>query len=431
MRVLRLLLFFCVPSVISLILWLFAKITVSPPEDVFHVLTEICALLGLILISLSLILSTRLTFFERFFGGSDKVYYVHHLVGGIGFLLILAHPLLLVASVLPQFSKAAHYLIPGSYLPMTLGIFSLYIFLFSFICIFFVKLPFGKWLLSHRVMIVAYILGSIHALLADSDIRNYFPLYTYMLFFVLVGSFSGIYIIFFYSSISRKYAYRVQTVQVLGDTVSVFMKCVGARIHFHAGQFVYLKFLNPTVGMEIHPFTVSSGQDEEVLRISVKSLGDYTSGLRNVMEGDIAHVYGPYGMFGELFHDGAKKLIWIGGGVGVTPFLSMLHEEAIKPKEGKIHFFYSYQKVTEGVFSPEIKALLSYTPRVSFYDWCADSSGFLTATKIVSLVGTDFKEYTVLLCGPPGMSLALKKQFLEMGMSKDKIVFENFNFMAT
>jgi predicted ferric reductase len=378
-----------------------------------------------------MMLSTRLLSLERFFGGSDKVYYVHHLVGGIGFLLILVHPLLLATSVLPQFNLALRYFIPGTTVPMTLGVLSLYVFLFSFICMFFAKLPFAKWLLSHRVMIVAYILGSIHALLANSDIRNFFPLYVYMLLFVVVGSFSGLYIIFFYSSLGRRFEYAINSVNILGDTVSVLMKPLGNTIRFHAGQFVYISFNNPVVGMEMHPFSISSSPGEELLRISVKSLGDYTSGLRYLQNGDVASVFGPYGMFGELFHSGAEKFIWIGGGVGITPFLSMLHDEAITPRPGKVHFFYSYQKVTEGVFTPEIKALLHYTPRVSFYDWCADTSGFITAKEISDKVGEDIKDYTILLCGPPGMSRALQSQFLKMGVPKERIIFENFNFMTS
>lgn len=431
MKVLRLLLFFCVPSILSLMLWLWAKVTVSPPESLSRVLTEICALVGLVLISLSLLLSTRMRFFERYFGGSDKVYYVHHLVGGIGFLLILVHPLLLVFEALPNFSLAKRYFIPGSYLPMTLGIFGLYVFLFSFICMYFVKLPFGKWLMSHRVMVVGYVLGSVHAFMADSDVRHFFPLYVYMFIIVGVGVVSGIYIIFFYSRISRKYLYKVAEVQILEDTVNILMKANSTKMPYRSGQFVYLKFLNTRIGMEMHPFSISSADDEDLLRVSVKALGDYTKGLVNVQMGDDVYVYGPHGTFGDLFHSGEKKFIWIGGGIGVTPFLSMLHDEAIRPRDGAIHFFYTYQKANEGIFVPEIKALLQYISRVSFYDWCADDSGFITAKEIVSRVGSDYSEYTILLCGPPGMSFALQKQFLELGFSKDKIIFENFNFISS
>ena len=67
-----------------------------------YTLGRIFALGGITLFALNFVLSTRLKFLEEIFGGLDKVYLVHGIVGGIAFMLILAHPILISASFIPK-----------------------------------------------------------------------------------------------------------------------------------------------------------------------------------------------------------------------------------------------------------------------------------------------------------------------------------------
>ena len=67
-----------------------------------YTLGRIFALIGVTLFTLNFVLSTRLKFLEEIFGGLDKVYLVHGIVGGIAFMFILAHPIFLVANLIPS-----------------------------------------------------------------------------------------------------------------------------------------------------------------------------------------------------------------------------------------------------------------------------------------------------------------------------------------
>ena len=93
---------------------------------------------GITLFTINFILSTRLKFLEEIFGGLDKVYLVHGITGGIAFMLILAHPILLVINLIPNhLVQAASYFIPGGILSLDLGLFAILGFIALIIITFF------------------------------------------------------------------------------------------------------------------------------------------------------------------------------------------------------------------------------------------------------------------------------------------------------
>ena len=76
---------------------------------------------------------------------------------------------------------------------------------------------------------------------------------------------------------------------------------------------------------ELHPFTISSAPQEDVLRLTVKASGDFTRHLfSNLKAGMDAVIEGAYGMFD--YKTGGQKQIWVAGGIGVTPFLSFIRD---------------------------------------------------------------------------------------------------------
>ena len=101
-----------------------------------------------------------------------------------------------------------------------------------------------------------------------------------------------------------------------------------------AGQFAVVR-VDAAEGA--HPFTIASApnalgnspEGEQLLRLVIKPLGDYTRTLRQQLHsGQRVDIEGPYGRF-----DGAgssqRQQVWVAGGVGITPFLALL--EARQP----------------------------------------------------------------------------------------------------
>ncbi|MDQ3239779.1 MAG: ferric reductase-like transmembrane domain-containing protein, partial [bacterium] len=358
-------------TAITIILWLFAKVESNfKHETPFELISELLALVGLTMMAFSLMLSSKVEILEDYFGGQDKIYNLHKVLGGIGFLALFTHPIFLVLNKSYDYLYILKYYIPWTNIPYDFGIASLYLFLFGFYIMVFKKLKYATWLKFHNLFILAFLFGGIHALLADSDTKNYFPLRYWATMLIVLGTLCGIYSSFLFRKFGPKYTYIIQTINHKLDTININMVPLGKKMKFQTGQFIYICFNNKTIGDELHPFTISSAVDEDTLRISVKSLGDFTSQLTNLHIKETAYVYGPYGRFGEIYQENKKKMIWIGGGIGITPFLSMLHTEAISPKPGEIIFYYNYLKQSDGVYNDEITALLTYTPRIKYTQWC-------------------------------------------------------------
>lgn len=103
-----------------------------------------------------------------------------------------------------------------------------------------------------------------------------------------------------------------------------------------AGQFAFVNFDDPE---DAHPFTISSAwADDGLLTFTIKGLGDYTRALATSLVGQGVVVEGPYGRFNFL---GDHRLqIWIGGGVGITPFIARLNGLAHEGHSERIDLFY-------------------------------------------------------------------------------------------
>ncbi len=132
--------------------------------------------------------------------------------------------------------------------------------------------------------------------------------------------------------------------------------------HAHAGQFLFVKFEGEKGLDESHPFTISSAPSDDMLRLTIKSSGDFTRHLfANLKVGTSAVVEGAYGMFN--YKTGGEKQIWVAGGIGVTPFLSFLRD--LKDDlSHHVDFYYTVRHKEETVFVDEIEGIVKKYPRL-------------------------------------------------------------------
>jgi len=105
-----------------------------------------------------------------------------------------------------------------------------------------------------------------------------------------------------------------------------------------AGQFA---FATSDQGEGAHPYTIASAWEPENRRIVfiTKALGDHTSRLREKLKvGASVVVEGPYGCF--TFNDQQPRQIWIGAGIGITPFIARMKQLVRSPSSQEIVLFH-------------------------------------------------------------------------------------------
>jgi predicted ferric reductase len=274
----------------------------------------------------------------------------------------------------------------------------------------------------------AFLLGGIHALLIGRDISNFLPLKIWIGFFITIGVFSSAYS-FFYRRLGSKFFYKIAGIERAVDVITIHLQPQGARIMlYNPGQFVYVEFKNKKIGSELHPFSIVSSPQEENLQISAKIVGDYSLKLFHYLrEGEAGVVYGPYGQFANNLAALGNSL-WIAGGIGVTPFLSMLSAEARNHSDRSIYFYYVHSQKEEGVFLGQIYNFLTKAPHVTFFDWCTKEKNRLNVNVIRDYLDIRTLD-AIFLCGPLSMMEGFKKQFLDIGVPEKKIFYENFSLI--
>ena len=193
-----------------------------------------------------------------------------------------------------------------------------------------------------------------------------------------------------------------------------------------AGQFLFIRFPGDKALNELHPFTISSAPNENVLRVTIKASGDFTRHLfGNLQAGTEAIIEGAHGMFD--YKTGGQKQIWVAGGIGVTPFLSF-----IRDMNGKLNhdvdFYYTVRHREEAIFVEEIEEAAKKNPRLKAHIRFSSTDGSLTVEDIVKNAGGNIREHHMYMCGPLPMVQAFEKKFLEVGVIADNIHYEEFNF---
>ncbi|KKW22292.1 MAG: Oxidoreductase, FAD-binding protein, partial [Parcubacteria group bacterium GW2011_GWA2_51_12] len=346
------------------IIWAFQAATPNSFSSLGSAALSVGKLLGLsgmALFSLNFILAARLKFTEPLFRGLNRAYIVHHFVGGLALIFLLFHPMLLTLQYLTISLSAA-----GSFLLSTLteldkflGELALATLVLLLVLTFYVKLPYQFWKLTHKFMGLAYFLASLHVLLIPSDVSVIPLLRGYMQTLIATAYLCILYRTVFRQFTVPRFQYKVaNVVQVNPQVVEITMSPIKQKMHYRSGQFVFVEFRARGVRWEDHPFSIVSEPAEPNLRITVKSVGDFTETLKLLQAGAPVFVEGPFGQF-TFQSIGNPKQLWIAGGIGITPFLGMVRElekERVPPATSVI-LYYVVNKPNEAVFLEELRAI--------------------------------------------------------------------------
>jgi predicted ferric reductase len=388
-------------------------------------LGQISALLGMSVFSLNLVLSARFKFLEGYFNGLNRMYVNHHVIGGIAFVLLMFHPLVLAIRYVPSSLRlAALFLLPGGELSNNLGMIALWSMMALLVITFFVRLPYQRWKLTHKFLSVAFLFGFLHMFLIPSDVSASLPLRYYMFSLAGIGFLSIAYRVIFSPVVVRRLDYTIDEIKPMGGGITeITLKTTGKSMKFGPGQFVFISFRDPGVSREFHPFTISSPPSESGLRLSIKSLGDYTEKLKGLKEGSAAKIEGPFGRFSYKNYAN-KSQVWIAGGIGITPFLSMAR--SLKGDEGySIDIYYCVKSENEAVFLKELQDIASRNKDLNVILSCSDRDGRINAGMIEKSSRVT-EGRVVFICGPPPMMASLKKQFISLGVPKKDVITEEF-----
>jgi predicted ferric reductase len=203
---------------------------------------------------------------------------------------------------------------------------------------------------------------------------------------------------------------------------------------FMPGQFAWLTLRRSPFFVSEHPFSIAS-PPEALPRVefAIKALGDFTGGIGEVRPGEIAYLDGPYGVFSFQRHNRAPGFVGIFGGIGITPWISMLRSLAARGDRRPLWLFYANRNLAEAVYRDEIDRLaarlnltLVHVLEEAPEDWTGET-GFVREDildrHLPRMQRTDFHYF---LCGPPPMTKAAERALHAFGVPAYRIHTEIF-----
>lgn len=212
----------------------------------------------------------------------------------------------------------------------------------------------------------------------------------------------------------------------------------GEMMNYEPGQYVFLRFVDSEMPRESHPFSISSApnQSKGTLQIMIKTLGDFTSALHKVKPGDAVTLQGPFGnYFTEDLANNDNPLILMGGGIGVTPNLSVVRSEVAKNSKRKMHLIWGLAFKEDIMLVEELEAIKSANPNFSYHFIFSEEEvegypfGFVTENYLKDIgVDTLYDEGEFFICGPGPMMSAISNVLMKNGVDSENIHLEEFSF---
>jgi predicted ferric reductase len=225
----------------------------------------------------------------------------------------------------------------------------------------------------------------------------------------------------------RSWRHRLRVVgarQEGPDVVSILLRGRELdRLPVAGGQFFQWRFLRRGLWWQAHPYSLSAAPSGDLLRITVRDLGDHSAGLASLEPGTRVAIEGPYGTFTADTAE-RERLLLVGAGVGTAPILALLQE---LPPQADVTVLLRASRREELVLRDEVA------------DEVRRRGG-----RLVELVGSrdrvrldagalreivpDVHRREAYLCGPDALSRQLATELERIGVPERRIHFESFTF---
>jgi len=204
-----------------------------------------------------------------------------------------------------------------------------------------------------------------------------------------------------------------------------------AEFRFKPGQAIDL-----VLGGQRHAFSIVSAPFEDEIVIATRMRdSEFKRALKATPLGGRAGIDGPFGSL-TLHKDSARPAILIAGGIGITPYMSMLRQAAADRSAHRIVLLYSVRRPSDAAFLEELRVLQERNansrlvvtvtqPETAGQGWRGETGHFDKA--MLARVRRELAPRPIhYLAGPPAMVAGLKQVLEGAGVEDDDIRAEEF-----
>ncbi|MCC7004730.1 ferric reductase-like transmembrane domain-containing protein [Candidatus Nomurabacteria bacterium] len=359
-------------------------------------------------------------FWDKFIG-LDKIIKFQKKFSYFVAVFVVLHPIFFILSR----GQVFNFIIPNfTYVPLALGIIGFYIFVAVMIAsALYKKISYKAWQYIHIGTYILFFFTLYHAINWGSDSDKLFVPYIITLALLIIGA---IYRANYKLFKSNKF-FVESIVEETHDTFTINIK-TDKPYKFKAGQFCFLR-LDKNKLHARHPFTISSAPSEKNISFTIKNTGRFTETAKNLKAGDAISVDGPFGVFTPP-NDG--ELVFIAGGVGITPFMSIINDRLKNGASQKITLIYGSRNIKDIIFKKVFDSInQDWFKKVYVLSEDGDVVGFsyergYVSRNIIEKYVKNIKDSMYYICGPELMKNSIKKTLIELGVEKQNIFIEDF-----
>ncbi|TPG29840.1 ferredoxin reductase family protein [Mycolicibacterium hodleri] len=392
---------------------------------------------GLSMMGLQFVLVARVKTVAAPFG-EDALVHFHRYMGYAGTCFILAHPILLIVLVDPSYIERVNpFTAPWAGRFGTLAIVCLVAVIVTSVWRAALRMSYEVWQAVHLVLsTVAITAALVHVELIGHYVNAPWKRALWVVMTL------GFLLMFLWVRIVRPLLRTrrpwevVSVVSDAGGVNTVSLRPVGhAGFTFAPGQFGWLSINRSPFALTQHPFSFSSnGDDPATLQMSIKELGDFTRTIGSITPRTRAYVDGPHGVFSPDRYNG-PGFVFLGGGVGIGPLMSMLRTFATRGERRPCYLFFGVPRIEDATFRDEIDSLTRQLALTVVYvvsnpspDWTGEH-GFITVDTLRRHLPAAYGTLQYFICGPNAMQDAMELALGAMGLAGDRVHTERFNFV--
>ena len=421
--------------------WLASDHPLPPPRTLFAlrpVWTQYTGLMAIAAMSVALVLANRPRWLEKPLGGLDRMYRLHKWLGIGGLVFAVLHWAITkgVQYALdwgwlvrpprgprpPPASALAQWLREYRGLAETLGEYAFYAVVVLIALALIRRFPYHWFAKTHTLLAVLYLPLAFHTVVLLRFGYWSAPAGALAAVLLAAGVVSALRVLAGRVGARRKVHGRVAALtwypelRVLETAIDLQAGQAGqAGWPGHAsGQFAFV-----TSGRDegAHPYTIASAWNPHAPRVvfCTKELGDHTRTLKDRLQvGHPVTVEGPYGGF--TFDDCRDHQIWIGAGIGITPFIARMKELALHPdRRHRIDLFHPTADFSQKAID-QLSAD-AHAAGVRLHLLVDAKHGRLNGQRIRAQV-PDWARASVWFCGPPAFGAALRKDLVAHGLER-------------
>jgi ferredoxin-NADP reductase len=204
---------------------------------------------------------------------------------------------------------------------------------------------------------------------------------------------------------------------------------------FKAGQYLEMtlpEMAETDTGEATHSFSIASAPYEDEIMIATRMRDTPFKRVLGAMKhGAYADIEGPYGTF-VLHNDAARPAVFLTGGIGITPFLSIIKQSTHSGSQHRVFLFYSNHTSDDAAFLVELQELALKNPNFTFVptmthggkDWKGEAGRIDKAMLLRYL--EDLARPVYYIAGPPEMVAAMAQMLEDAGVDPGSIKTEDF-----